>query len=101
MSGDLESARGTLEWAIAIVCASLAKGGRTSSRPPVADLAVAAETLLISFREIGHDHLITDEGVWALAWLEDGELVPFALAAVRGWLERSNLELRWTDGGEA
>lgn len=94
MGNDLASARGTPEWAIAIVCAHLANGGGCASSSSATDLTAAAEALLIAFREIGHDYVVTDDGVWALPWLEDDEVFAFARSAVGSWLRRSNLEVR-------
>jgi hypothetical protein len=51
------------------------------ARPTVAD---AAERILIACRESGQDHVVTSSGVWAVAWLDDDEVVEFAAIAVAG-----------------
>ena len=92
---DLASARETPEWAIAVVGSTLAIGTPNGAGPSPADVADAAEQISIAFRASGQDHVVTSRGVWALAWLDDGEVIEFARDVVTGWLEANDLELRW------
>jgi hypothetical protein len=93
------SMRGTAEWVIAVVGATLAKGTPIGAGPSRADLADAAERVLIAYREAGQDHVVTSGGVWALAWLEDDEVIEFAREVVGAWLESHHLALKWAGDG--
>lgn len=95
---DIEALRGTLEWAVAIVGSRLAKG-RPMIQPTDAEVAEAARTLIGSFRAAGHNHVVTDDGVWSLVWLEEEEIVEVARVIIGAWLEDQNLELWWIGHG--
>jgi hypothetical protein len=97
---DFASVRETPEWVIAVVGSTLADGTPNAAGPSPADVAEAAERILISCRESGQNHVVTSSGVWALAWLQDGEVIEFARDLVGGWLEAKGLELKWVGNGD-
>ena len=96
---DFASVRETPEWVIAVVGSTLATGTPSGGGPSPADVTEAAERILISCRESGQDLVVTSSGVWALAWLDDGEVIEFARDVVGGWLDAQGLELKWVGDG--
>lgn len=96
MSGepDLESLRGTAAWVIAVIASTLVVGTPERKGPSEEDVTEASGLMLMASRDAGWDHVMTDEGVWALTWLEDEEVVELARELVRGWLDKHNLEIR-------
>ena len=84
---DVASVRGNPEWVIAVVGSTLATGTPSDAGPGPANVADAAERVLIAFRESGQDHVVTSSGVWALAWLDDCEVIesPVTWSADGSW----------------
>jgi hypothetical protein len=91
---DLECARGTAAWVIAVIASTLVVGTRERKGPSEEDVTEASGLMLMASRDAGWDHVMSGEGVWALTWLEDEEVVELARELVRGWLDKHNLEIR-------
>lgn len=86
---------------IAIIASTLVVGTPETKGLSDVDVAQAAELMFAANREAGRDHVITGEGVWALAWLEDEEVVEVARELVRSWLDKHNLEIRPLEEGRS
>lgn len=100
MERDFAHLRDSPEWVFAVVGSTLATGTPNGAGPTTADVAEAAERIVIAFRESGRDHVITSSGVWALEWLDDDDVIALARDVIGEWLDAQGLELTWIgDGG--
>jgi hypothetical protein len=94
---DLEAIRGSATWVVAIIASTLVVGTPETKSPSEGDVAEAAELMFVASREAGRDHVMTEQGVWALAWLGGDEVVVLARELVRSWLDKHNVEIRPLD----